>query len=199
METSIERDEDYIPKLLHTVSKFKGKYRSDSTRLAGWDYSSPGFYFVTICTKNHKPILGIINDGKMLLSPAGVILAEEWRKSDEIRTLVSMDEFIIMPNHIHGIIIINDISSLPIDEASTRAETNYGTAPRSKSISLGNIIRQFKSVCTRRIRSAGFDKFAWQSRFYDHIIRDDESLQRIREYIQSNPQNWESDQYHSTK
>ena len=171
---------------------FRGKYRIPSTRLQGWDYSSPGLYFVTICVKNRVPCLAEIVDGNARLSPIGEIVAEEWQKTAEIRANVILDACVIMPNHLHGIVGI----TAPTVE-TFRVETfrrNVSTIPRLKPNSLGSIIGQIKSVCTKRIWAAGCGDFGWQERFYDHIVRDDKDLNRIREYIAGNPSRWESDQ-----
>ena len=172
------------------MERFKGKYRIPSARLPGWDYASPGYYFVTIVTHGRIPYFGDIADGKMRLSPIGEIVADEWRKTPRIRPNVQLDEWVVMPNHIHGIIVIN-----PTDDRGVSTPTKN---QKWKPNSLGSIINQFKSTCTKRIRAMGYPEFAWQSRFYDHIIRDEKSLQQIRTYICSNPLQWEKDTVHMT-
>jgi hypothetical protein len=91
---------------------FKDRYRSESARMKGWDYASTGYYFVTICTRGRECWLGNVVDGVMDLSSAGVIVAEEWQKTESIRENVALDEWVIMPNHIHGIIVINELPSV---------------------------------------------------------------------------------------
>jgi len=171
------------------MTHFKGKYRVESARLHGWDYSAAGWYFVTICTQHMHCFLGSIADGEMHLSPSGQIVAEEWQKTEHIRPNINLDAWIIMPNHLHSIIIIHNVVETPRRGVSTNAPS------RLMPSSLGAIICQFKSMCTKRIRKAGFLAFAWQPRFYDHIIRNEKSLQRIREYIINNPLKWELDRY----
>jgi len=181
------------------MSKFKGKFRVESTRLPGWDYAAAGFYFVTICTKDREPFFGEVVEGEMRLSEIGEILAEEWQKTEQIREMVSLDEWVIMPNHLHGIIVIHD----PV-ETPRHVETPRGLETPRRGVSttgkhwkpntLGAIINQIKSKCTKRIRAAGHPDFAWQARFYDHIIRDEGSLHRIRQYIQDNPLKWVLDE-----
>jgi putative transposase len=185
------------------MTKFKDKYRVESTRLPGWDYAGAGWYFVTICTRNRECLFGEIVDGEMRLSSIGEIVAEEWQKTPDIRPNVVLDEWVIMPNHLHGIIVILEprdrtvveTSRQPVVETSRRdvSTTTPTTTPRLKAGSLGAIIGQIKSVCTKRIWAAGHTGFRWQSRFYDHIIRDEGALQRIREYIVNNPANWAED------
>lgn len=162
-----------------------GIYQNQSRRLRHWDYSTPGGYFVTICTHLREPFFGEIDNGEMCLTPTGEIVKEEWERSVSLRKSVDLDEYVIMPNHFHGIIILKQAVG-----------TGVQRSEETKSLSLGTIIGQFKSACTRRIR-ANLDKdFAWQSRFYDHVIRDEIDLQRIRQYIRENPLKWELDKYY---
>jgi len=169
---------------------FRRKYRVGSTRLAGWDYSSVGWYYVTLCTKNRVCILGDIVDGTIRLSAIGEIVAHEWQKTEGIRPHVSLDEWVIMPNHLHAIIAIKDTEKTV---ETPRWGVSKADQVTLKSDSIGSIMGQFKSNCTKRIRAAGFRDFAWQPRFYDHIIRNEESLSEMREYIAGNPMKWELD------
>ncbi len=182
------------------MTKFKDKYRIESTRLAGWDYSAPGWYFVTICTAWRALSLGEVVDGQMQLSPAGQIVAEEWLRTPQVRSDVALDEWVVMPNHVHGIIVIvppdvetsrRDVSTIPFapPQRHESAQPVAGLRPHT----LAAIINQIKSTCTKRIWASGMTDFAWQSRFYDHIIRDEASLARIRQYIRDNPERWEHD------
>lgn len=191
------------------MTLYKNKYRIESARCQNWDYTSNGYYFVTICTQNRKYFFGDVVADKMQLSPIGKIVAEEWQKTAQIRSYIELDEWVIMPNHLHGIIIIKNQPPPPLVETprwgvslsqpeeetfhrnvSTKART---AKSRLKPKSLGSIIGQIKTVCTKRIWKTGFDDFDWQDRFYDHIIRDDRSLHNIREYIINNPLKWELD------
>ena len=182
------------------MTLYKGKYRIESTRLEGWDYSKNGYYFVTICTRNGECLLGKVVDGVMQLSTAGKIVEEEWCKTEQIRNKVTLDKWIIMPNHLHGIVIINTdvetprrgVSDIPNGGKAISQHNETFRQGRLKSGSLGAIIGQFKSICTKRILTAGHN-FAWQSRFYDHIIRNEKTLDKIREYIVNNPLKWELD------
>ncbi|UCF60839.1 MAG: hypothetical protein JSV37_13940 [Anaerolineaceae bacterium] len=164
------------------------KFKSESRRLRHWDYSTPGGYFVTICTHLMKPFFGMNENGEMHLSSIGEIVAQEWVKTAFLRESVELDEYVIMPNHLHGIIILKQVVETP-----RRGVLKSGD---SKSDTLGTIIGQFKSACTRRIRADCVRDFAWQSRFYDHVIRDETDLQRIRQYIRDNPGKWELDKYY---
>jgi REP element-mobilizing transposase RayT len=155
------------------------KYRIESARLKEWDYSSHAAYFVTICTYGHKNYFGKMNGTIVELSTIGKIVKEEWLHTQEIRKDIRLDEYIIMPNHLHGIILL------------LHDEIPEGT----KISNLSNIIKGFKSSVSKRIQNEGNSEFKWQSRFYDHVIRTEESLGNIRNYIISNPDKWELDEY----
>jgi REP element-mobilizing transposase RayT len=171
------------------MKKFQGKYRIDSTRLKDWDYSTPGGYFITICTMNKIPVLGKVVDGKFRPSPLGIIASNEWEKAGKLYESVELDDYVIMPNHLHGIIFLYEVVETP----------RWGvSADRNQSpVTLSGIINQFKTVCTKRIRARGNTDFTWQSSFYDHIIRDEIDLERIRKYISENPAKWMLDEYYS--
>lgn len=202
------------------MTLFNNKYRIESTRLKDWDYSSAGWYFVKICTYNKECFFGNVIDSPMSLSVIGEIVAAEWLKTPTIRQNVELDAWVVMPNHLHGIVIINNPdntvktphrgvsntgspTSVSASESFAKNESGISgtetrhrrvsTKPRLASGSLGAMVNQFKSVCTKQIRGAGNERFDWQSRFYDHIIRNDKSLKEIREYIFNNPAKWELD------
>lgn len=165
------------------------QYRRASIRLPHHDYTAPGFYFVTICTRDMRCYLGDVKNDEVELSEIGQIVEEEWLKTKEIRPNVCLDEWGIMPNHIHVIIQILETSR---QDVSQLAQDVCGKLVAN---SLGSIIGQFKSKCTKRIWAQGFSPFAWQPRFYDHIIRNEKSLGEIRKYINQNPFKWNKDEY----
>jgi len=170
------------------------QYRRQSNRLSGWDYTSPGYYFVTLCSHDRQPFFGAIVSGEMQLSPIGEIIADEWQKTSLIRENITLDAWVIMPNHLHAIVIIEQSQDgVEPPQQGTREGPPSKSPKNWQRNSLGTIINQFKSKCTKRIRSAGYPDFGWQSRFYDHIIRDDQSLTQIRAYIQNNPSQWDLD------
>jgi REP element-mobilizing transposase RayT len=175
----------------YRLMKFQNKYRTTTTRLKYWNSASPGMYFVTICTKNRVEWFGTVKVGKMILNEMGKIVKEEWIKTGELRKNIKVDEFIIMPNHVHGIICIN-LGNDHVESYSnaTLHQTEYKNKFGPQVNNLSSIIRGFKGAVTRLIRKQQNQKFAWQSRFYDHIIRNDQSLERIQTYILSNPINW---------
>ena len=177
------------------MSLYHGKYRIPSTRLGDWDYSQPGWYYVTLCTHNRQCFLGTVADGQMLASAAGAIVAEEWLRTPLVRLNVALDAWVLMPNHLHGIVIIKELPGRVGDEMRdrTKAANKPGVA-RLVPGSLGAIVGQIKAVCKKRIRAVGMADFEWQPRFYDHIIRDAGALDKIRQYIVNNPAQWALDE-----
>jgi REP element-mobilizing transposase RayT len=183
-----------------TEGRFMGRYRTESDRLRDWDYAASGAYFVTICTKGKRPFFGEVIDDAVRLSPIGQIAEQEWRRTETLRPNVSLDEFIIMPNHLHGIIVLPEgvetfcKTSLQRPDWYAHAKTMSALSPRAGS--LGVIIRSYKGAVTRWARAHGYPHFAWQRGYYDHIIRGPHDLDRIRHYIQHNPAKWALDKYH---
>jgi len=198
----------YYPKIRHRKA----------IRLQCYDYSQEGAYFVTLCAHDQCHLFGEIQNQQMILNDFGYIVKEEWQISSTIRKEIEIDEFIIMANHIHGIVIIkNHVGAhgraplrekaldrvLENDWAHNGASENewaHSRAPlRRKPKSLGSFIAGFKSLTTSRINSIRNSPGipVWQRNYYEHIIRDDFDLCRIREYIQNNPLIWDNDDYFS--
>jgi REP element-mobilizing transposase RayT len=186
--------------------KFKNKYRIPSARAQWWDYGMNAAYFVTICTANRQHILGeIIESSSVRLSDIGRIANDCWAKITIHFPFAILGSFVIMPNHIHGIIVIDKppvvtdktpvvetrlIASLPSHDV-----TVGGFAGNKNPIlnnNLSRIVRWYKGVVSFQSRKINAE-FAWQSRFYDRIIRNDDEYKRIAEYITDNPANWEKD------
>ena len=172
--------------------KAESKRARKSIRLKEFDYTTPWWYYITVCTSSHKNIFGEVKNGKCILSRYGKIVEGEWVKTKELRKNVDLDYYMIMPNHIHGIIIIESRDKarlVPTDERK------YGKPVPN---SLSSIIGSFKSAATKKINEIRKEQGekVWQSRFYDHIIRNDNDLHRIRTYIQNNPLKWELDEYY---
>ena len=178
--------------------KFKNRYRNESIRLKNYDYSKEGLYFITICTKGRERFFGKIEKDEMILSDIGKIVSEEWENSESIRKHIYLDEWVIMPNHIHGIVGIDygDDETIPgRDVLSKRPyEGEYKNMSKISPVpnSLSTMIRFFKRMVTVRSKELN-SNFGWQPRFYDHIIRDTSSLNRIRKYIVFNPEMWNRD------
>ena len=173
--------------------------RRRSIRLRQYDYAQPGAYFVTLCTHARECLFGEIVSGEMRLNIYGEIVAEEWKRSAEIRHEVELDVFVVMPNHLHGIVAITDDSSAM---ATTRIENGgvgaHGRVPlRRPPRSLGSFIAGFKSAVTKRINELRNTPglAVWQRNYHERIIRDDAELVRVREYVLRNPTHWTEDDY----
>ncbi|MTJ32009.1 transposase [Aphanizomenon sp. UHCC 0183] len=189
-------------------------HKRQSIRLQGYDYSQSGLYFITICCYERECLFGNIINSQITLNNFGELIKEEWLKSAEIRKEIELDEFVIMPNHFHGIVIINqEINRDFIKNNVEASDNNVGANGRSplrqeiqssppkismKPKSLSSLIAGFKSATTKKINMIRNtpQNPVWQRNYYDHIIRNDESLTRIREYLQNNPLSWENDQLH---
>jgi len=184
---------------------FQNKYRIHSTRLKNWDYGWNAAYFITICTKNKECYFGNINNGKMILSELGITAEQYWNEIQKQFSYVRLDAFVVMPDHILGIIVIdknrpgyrfrcircrdaiNCVSTTDTIPKKTGGIT--GNKNPMLNDNLSRIIRWYKGRVTFEIRKIQAC-FEWQPRFYDHIVRDDKSFLRIRKYINNNPANW---------
>jgi putative transposase len=169
----------------------QGEKRRKRLRLKEYDYSQPGAYFVTICTKNRENIFGEIVCGEMRGNEMAVVVHSCWNELPNHYPNVELDEFVVMPNHVHGIIVILDEPDA--DGKCTVADGRRPSPTRPtqpKKYPLSEIVRAFKSFSARRINEINHTPGTpvWQRGYYDHIIRDDNSLIRIREYIAHNPQ-----------
>src|SRR3989344_2064382 len=174
----------YFDKYKMNHNYFKNKYLVNSTRLPSHDYSADGFYFFTICIKNRKCFLGEVKRGIMGLSEIGCMVYKYWYALPRHYPNCILDEIIVMPNHLHAIIKIDN----HLDQSRD------GACPVSTRHSLSNIVGSLKSACTKHIHQSGHSNFSWQERFYDHIIKlDSESLDKIRWYIKYNPPFWDRD------
>jgi putative transposase len=159
-----------------------------SIRLPNYDYSQNGCYFVTICVKDRECLLGEVQDGVMWINQAGSIAADGLQWLAHRYPSVDLDEWLVMPNHIHAIILI-EYSIAPVELAS-------GSAVREpKPKTLGRLIGAFKTVSSKAINQIRGTPhgIVWQRNYYEHIIRGERDLSRIREYIRCNPEAWASD------
>ncbi len=178
---------------------YKNCYRTDSVRLKGWDYSSRGLYFITICTKKRDRIFGEIRNHKMFLNYIGKIACHYWSEIPSHFANTGLYEFIVMPDHVHSIIAL-DTLHCSVSNADHHRTNNNSCLNRNDRMdyfsqisphfgSISVIIRSYKSVCTRTI-NAMLEKAAcsiWKARYYDHIIRNEKELANIRCHIISNP------------
>ena len=165
------------------------KHHRRSIRLAGYDYSQMGAYFVTVCAHDRRCLFGVVEDGAMRLNGLGEIVADEWAKTAEMRRRISVDAFVVMPNHLHGILVINDCRGT-LQRAPTTEQ--FG---RPTSDSIPTIVRLFKSATTKRINQMrGMPGFpVWQRNYFEHIIRDEAECGHARDYIEMNPARWAED------
>ena len=166
------------------------EYHRRSIRLKEYDYSQNGGYFITICTNGGECLFGNIVIGEMQLNKYGIIIRKEWLKTGEMRSNLLIDEFIIMPNHLHGIIMIMDNCRGTLQRAPTVEQ--FG---KPVSNSIPTIIRLFKASTTKQINQVRHTSGTsiWQRNYYEHVIRNEEDLKQIREYIVNNPRKWELD------
>jgi len=178
-------------------SKHRNRYRYNSLRYAGRDYSRPGKYFITICTAGKKELFGNVINSKMYLSEIGQIASNLWREIPVHFPFIGLDVFVVMPNHIHGIIVINRFIGTPLagalhatpllshDTTHLSVKTISTISPKSGSLPV--VVRSYKSVVTKRAHK--FDtNFSWQPGYYDTIICTTGQLSRIRKYISENMQ-----------
>mgnify|MGYP003795549223 FL=1 len=171
------------------------RFHRRSIRMKGYDYSQPGAYFITICTHQNHALFGKIVDGEMQLNNLGRVVQFTWDDLVNHVDNIELGPFMIMPNHIHGIIQIIEPN---VGAGSEPARTEPAPKSSSSQTSLPEIVRQFKTFSARRINTLrnSTDKPVWQRNYYEHIIRNDQSFQKIGEYILTNPVQWENDRYY---
>lgn len=179
------------------------KHHRRSIRLKGYDYSLPGAYFVTICTQHMECRFGEVINDVMRLNAAGLVVQHEWEHLPQRFSTMRLDEFVVMPNHLHGIVVI--VNS-PVGASLVDAQPSAGTSPAPTGRpTLSEIIGAFKSITTNEyiqgVREFGWPQFnrrVWQRNFYDHIIRNEREYNAIRQYIRNNPLKWGMDRDNPT-
>jgi len=199
------------------------KYNPDihhrrSIRLKGYDYSQAGAYFVTICTQNRECLFGDILNEEMILNDAAMMIQTVWDEMSRHYSGIETDEFVVMPNHVHGIVIIvgagpcacpdykhamqNKETGQPQDHKTGQPQIRETGQPQgvAPTLSLPDVVHRFKTMTTKRytdgVRQHGWLRFPgklWQRNYYEHIIRNENELNRIREYIVNNTLQWEMD------
>lgn len=199
------------------MEKWNGKYRIPSARAIWWDYANDGTYFITICVKDRLHLLGECNNGKMKLSTIGLIVQGCWYEIPRLSANTCLGEFIVMPNHIHGILFVNNAPKPPLIANLDNVDTSHQTTTPNntdktkatnkqkqqfysdispKAGTVATILRSFKSACTKHINLAFLEiNFDWQERYWDSIIKDDNSFETIANYIINNPAKWDEDQF----
>jgi len=205
------------------MDKFQNKYRITSHRYRGWNYAGDGIYFLTLNIRYHECVLGEIRNKKMALSGLGKIVKNEWLKSFEIRAELFLDEFVVMPNHLHGLIVLENkmINNGTNVETHGRASLrtiktdkiyhhqNQQTKPefQRKPKSISSFVAGFKSSSKSKVndfidqQNLDISKYnsenkLWQPNYYDHIVRNEKEYWKIKNYIKNNPNNWEIDKFY---
>lgn len=206
------------------MDKYQNKYRIQSTRFQGYDYARAGLYFITVCTKNREYYFGEIIDNEMKLSNIGVLADTFWFEIKQHSKNIELHQFVVMPNHIHGILEIVDNGGVGSDGRNdgsgggrgdaciastiiTATTTTIKSQPKSsqpinkkmaaispKSGSISRVIGSYKSAVSKHAHRLGYE-FEWQSRFHDHIIRNKNEYFRISNYIENNPKKWKDDKF----
>jgi REP-associated tyrosine transposase len=148
-----------------------GWHNRHSVRLRDYDYRRAGAYFITVCVQDKRCVLSRIVNDAVMLDRAGRVVQSVWDSLPDRFPGLDVDAFVIMPSHVHGVIVLPD----------------GGKGP------LGEVVRTFKAASTRLIRTSGFPDFGWQRSYYEHVIRGEDELERVRAYVVGNPARWETD------
>ena len=158
------------------------RHRRRSIRLPGYDYTQPGAYFVTICAYRRERLFGGVEHQQVVLSAAGHIVEQNWLALSDHFAYIELDAFVVMPDHLHGIIIINDYGQ----------PSECAPADGTRARSLNAVIQNLKSVSTRKINQMFQVRFVpvWQRGYYERVLRDDSELNNVRRYIEANPARW---------
>ena len=182
----------YRKKLCHCLLDFgmiPGLPQRRSIRVPNFDYASERAYFITICTYDRICLFGKVVDREMDLNPIGEIVAKAWARTRDLRPNVEVDVFTVMPNHLHGILVI--------EASGAKFNGIPSTGLKSPSQTIGSIVRGFKDSVVREVGEAGLGGMGmWQRNYYEHIIRNRESYERIADYIIHNPERWEEDRFY---
>ena len=173
------------------------KHHRRSIRLSGYDYSQKGIYFVTVCTQNREHLFGKIENGEMQMNDAGRMVEFTWFDLPNHNSHIVLDEFVVMPDHVHGVILITDGNAdVDVGAGSEPAPTEPTPTERHP---LSEIVRQFKTFSAKRVNQIrGITGIpVWQRDYYEHIIRNDAELDHVRQYIANNPAKWDYEHGHA--
>jgi REP element-mobilizing transposase RayT len=170
------------------------RHHRRSIRLCEYDYSLGGSYFITICTHDRECLFGEIVDGDMRLNKYGEAAREEWWRSAGLRPTLAFAAFVVMPNHVHGIVtIIEPAGDVGAHSNAPSGDSSLHRAPRSIATFIGG----FKGAVTRRVNALRDTQgmLVWQRNYYEHVVRDEDDYNRIVAYIEDNPRRWPDDEY----
>ncbi len=174
--------------------------RLGSLRIRGYDYRLPGAYFVTICAHRRKCMFGDVVRGEMQLNAAGCVVQAAWFDLPRQYPGVACDVFVVMPNHVHGVLVFAAGETIASELALSRHIAEATQPDRNLRIAptLGDVVRGFKARVARAIQRSSQTPGApvWQRNYHEHVIRDEHALNRIRQYIDDNPRNWDADSEH---
>jgi len=179
------------------MEKFNNKYRIPSARLQNWDYGTNAMYFITVCTQNREHYFGEIENNIMQLSHTGILANVFWHEIPNHAPNVSLGAFVVMPNHVHGILILERVVETRgyIPEQPATGQQQFQNQGKN---TVSSIVGSYKSAVTKHANRLGLQN-GWQPRFHDHIIRNDDSFLEISNYIINNPSNWQEDQFYKTE
>jgi putative transposase len=166
------------------------RHHRRSIRLDEYDYSQNGAYFITLCTFQREHLFGEVVEGVMQLNEAGQVVEDEWKKTPVVRPYITLDAFVVMPNHFHGIFVI---------EGDKEQEAPLAGFQKVPSRSVSSIVQNLKTVITKqvnRLRNLPSTP-VWQRNYHEHIVRGLDDLDRLRRYIEGNPGKWSEDRYYS--
>jgi putative transposase len=177
-------------------------HRRWTIRAPGYDYTQAGAYFITICTRNRECLLGKVVNGMVQLNETGRLVESVWLQTATARPELELDAYVVMPNHFHAIFFIHESPGVAgathrvaptKNHSATTGKTRRPVGPISRSV--GAVMAQFKSLVTKRLNATQqyLGGPVWQRNYYEHVIRDEESLNRIREYIATNARRWDLD------
>jgi REP element-mobilizing transposase RayT len=174
------------------------KHHRRSIRLSGYDYSQKGIYFVTVCTQNREHLFGRIENGEMQMNDAGRMVEFTWFDLPNHNPHIVLDEFVVMPDHVHGVILITD-GNADVDVGAGSEPAPTEPTPTTERHPLSEIVRQFKTFSAKRVNQIrGITGIpVWQRDYYEHIIRNDAELDHVRQYIANNPAKWDYEHGHA--
>lgn len=202
------------------MTKYLNKFRIESNRAYWWDYGWNGAYFITICTQNREHFFGEIIDDEMHFSPLGAIVDVLWNEIPFRNKNIELGDYIVMPNHIHGILILDkpdfNLNHYPMKDNyeninikknfkvrdvacnvfTNKVVSNFYSSISPKSNTISTIIRSFKSAVTKHANRMKLEN-GWQANFHDHIIRNNKDYEKISNYIIQNPKNWKMDTFNT--